>query len=324
MNETGDPKDDEFNPALVTWRRGLYVASISGQNRLPAPEGLSPHEDNVMNHGMVDQRNGNDTDRLAFEMPLPTARLEVNCECVLQLLSGQIDDNVPGIYGGGPVSRKVPICCICQGIVDWAARNRTYAAECDWNDSIANEAAAPMGGMLCGWCRRKVCDLRHNDIYHAKSRAEYIRALLYLTSEIQAAIGRLRFIGVGVHMYIPPSWWDALNWVLGEAQQVVHRQIERLHFQFSDPREVQRAITRRALENINNLELGCYYFHSLDPVDLKNMKVWCQMEVMAEQYVADFRVHIPTQAQLAEQRKHRHWQRMYGALLRSSRAAGFG
>ena len=54
------------------------------------------------------------------------------------------------------------------------------------------------------------------------------------------------------------------------------------------------------------------------------MKVWCQIEAMAEQYVADFRVYIPTEAQKAERREHERLQNMHDDLLRSNRAAGFG
>ena len=115
-----------------------------------------------------------------------------------------------------------------------------------------------------------------------------------------------------------------LNWILRDAQQVVYLRIEHLHFQLAAPNEVQRAITRRALKNINDLGRRYFYFHSLDPVDLNNMKVWCQIEVMAEQYVADFRVYIPTEAQKAERREHERLQNMHDDLLRSNRAAGFG
>ena len=149
----------------------------------------------------------------------------------------------------------------------------------------------------------RVCELRRDNIYHVTSREEYIRSLLYLTSDVQAAIDRLQFCGLGIHMYIPPSWWDALNWVLFEAEQVVHRQIAHQRVPFASPREVQRAITRPALNNITILEVRYFLFSTLNPVDLQNLKVWCQMEVMAEQYVADFRMHIPTQAPLAKQRE---------------------
>jgi len=102
-----------------------------------------------------------------------------------------------------------------------------------------------------------------------------------------------------------------------------------LHFQLAAPNEVQRAITRRALKNINDLGRRYFYFHSLDPVDLNNMKVWCQIEVMAEQYVADFRMYIPTQAQRAkqqederEQRKTERLQKMYDSVERLYRPLG--
>ena len=61
--------------------------------------------------------------------------------------------------------------------------------------------------------------------------------------------------------------------------------------------------TRRALHNITNLEVRYFLFSNLNPLDLQNVKVWCQMEVMAEQYVADFRMHLPTQAQRAKQQE---------------------
>ena len=130
-------------------------------------------------------------------------------------------------------------------------------------------------------------------------------------------------------MYIPPSWWDALNWILVEARQVVHRQIEHASIHVSSPREVRWAITRCALHNITNLEIKYFYFHALNPLDLQNVKVWCQIEVMAEQYVADFRMYIPTQAQRAkqqederEQRKTERLQKMYDSVERLYRPLG--
>lgn len=299
-NEDGEPEGDEFSQHLTEWNGESNMILISGPDRFPVPGGSSLREDNAMNQGVVDWRIGDNVDEQARDMTRPV-RGDLSTELLLSIAKGQEDTVI--CDGGVPIRRETPPCRLCEAQMDQPSLNRVYSIERDWYDSIANEAAAVVGGMLCRNCRIRVCELRHENIYHVMSREEYIRSLLYCTSDVQAAINRLQFCGLGVHMYIPPLWWDALNWVLIEAEQVVHRQIAHQRVPFASPGEVQRAITRLALNNITILEVRYFLFSTLNPVDLQNLKVWCQMEVMAEQYVADFRMHIPTQAQLAKQRE---------------------
>jgi len=195
-------------------------------------------------HGWVEARIGKHIRQFELRAQAEPGGKWHYYECIAASLKGQMNGVVEYLSGGGPVFRMVPVCCICERTVDRVAQDRANSVMYQGReDRIANSAAGFMGGSLCGRCRRKVVNLQDEHRYYALSRDEYIRVLELAPSETQEALSRLRFVGMGVHMYIPSQWWDALTWVLEQAKRVVHLQAGYLRrfegFQLVRPGDIQ-------------------------------------------------------------------------------------